>query len=82
MEKVFVKANNELTNFSCQNDTRLSWKDVFKKLTDLENSRKNFRLLANSTVKEIAKTVESNIVTLISELKDYDLSEDNVIEIM
>ena len=71
-----------MTNFACQNDTRLSWKDVFEKLTDLENSRKKFRLLANSTVKEIAKTVESNIVTLISELKDYDLSEHNVIEIM
>ena len=32
-------------------------------------------------MKDIAKIVESNIVTLISELKDYDLSERNVIEI-
>ena len=38
-------------------------------------------MLSNSTKKEIAKIVESNIVTLISELKDYDLSERNVIEI-
>ena len=32
-------------------------------------------------MKEIAKIVESNIVTLILEMKDYDLSERNVIEI-
>ena len=32
-------------------------------------------------MKEIAKIVESNIVTLISELKVYDLSERNIIEI-
>ena len=32
-------------------------------------------------MKQIAKIVEINIVTLISELKDYDLSERNVIKI-
>ena len=80
-EKVFVRTNNELTNFACENDTRLSWKDVFEKLTNFENSREKFGLLSNSTMKEIAKIMESNIVTLISELKDYDLSELNVIEI-
>ena len=32
-------------------------------------------------MKDIAKIVESNIVTLVSELKDYNLSERNVIEI-
>ena len=80
-EKAFVRTNNQLTNFACENETRLSWKDVFEKLTNFENSREKFGLLSNSTMKEIAKIVESNIVTLISELKDYDLSERNVIEI-
>ena len=30
-ENVFVRTNNELTNFACENDTCLSWKDVFEK---------------------------------------------------
>ena len=80
-EKVFVRTNNKLTNFAYENDTCLSWKDIFKKPTNLENFREKFGLLAKLTMKEIRKIVESNIVTLILELKDYDLSERNVIEI-
>ena len=69
-----------MTNFACENNTSLSWKDVFEKLTDSENSREKFGLFANPTMKEISKIVESNIVTLILELKEYDLGERNVIE--
>ena len=81
-EKVFVRTNNGFTNFVCENDTCLSWKDVFEKITNFENSREKLGLLSNLAIKEIAKIVESNIVTLVSELKDYNLSKCNVIEIM
>ena len=81
-EKVFIRTNNKLTNFARKNDTYLSRKDILEKITNLENYREKFGLLANSTMKEIAEIVESNIVTLILELKDYDLSERNIIEIM
>ena len=52
-----------------------------KKITNFENSREKLGLLSSSAIKEIAKIVESNIVTLVSELKDYNLSKRNVIEI-
>ena len=71
-EKVFVRTNNGFTNFACENDTCLSWKDVFEKITNFENSREKLGLLSNLAIKEIAKIVESNIVTLVSELKDYN----------
>ena len=39
--KSFVRSENELLNFFCENDTKLKWGVVQDNLIDFENSRFN-----------------------------------------
>ena len=66
--KSFVRSENELLNFFCENDTKLKWGVVQDNLIDFENSRFNLGTIEIDELLTTAGILSENVVTFMSEL--------------
>ena len=66
--KSFVRSENELLNFFCENDTKLKWGVVQDNLMDFENSRFNLGTIEIDGLLTTAGILSENVVTFMSEL--------------
>ena len=66
--KSFVRSENELLNFFCENDTKLKWGVVQDNLIDFENSRFNLGAIETGELLTTAGILSENVVTFMSEL--------------
>ena len=64
----FVLSQNELLHLFCENDTKLTWDEVFDTLIGNENSRVKQSLSMRQMV-AIAELIKSNIVTHVDEIE-------------
>jgi len=76
-ENNFRRREHELLQFTCENNSKLTWTEVFEKLTDMENSNINTFSIPTAELISIATIISANIVThrneLLLELKSVDV---------
>ena len=64
----FVRSEKELLQFFCENDTTLTWDDVFDKLIESQNCRTNVGIPISQML-AISQLICSNIVTHSDEME-------------
>ena len=67
-ENIFKRREHELLTFSCENDSKLTWTEVFETLIGMENSSTNTFSIPTAELMSIADTISKNIVTHRKEL--------------
>ena len=67
-ENIFKRREHELLTFSCKNDTKLTWAEVFETLIGMENSSTNTFSIPTTELMSIADTISKNIVTHMKEV--------------
>lgn len=66
---IFRRTENELLSFTCENNSKLTWNEVFETLIDMQNSNTNKFPIETSELIRVAQIISTNIVSHRTELQ-------------